>query len=221
MAALAWTRAAGAQSVAQPPPPALEPDVPGTLVHLDGAPEVLLQQYVGAAEWKTVCKGPCDTVLPVGPTYRIDGEGMRTSDDFHLRPSAGSRVTLDVTPASSARFGLGVALVPIGVLTIGAGCLGMFAAGIGSSYGGSDAIGEPGPPNYTPYAVVIVVGAVAVVGGIVLLVHDWETGVKSTGQPPKPPAPLMDYPAGGWRERSPEERALPSASIAPLWGLRF
>ncbi len=81
--------------------------------------------------------------------------------------------------------------MPIGVLTIATGCFGMLFAGSDAGYGGSE--GEPPSPNYTPYAVLVVVGAVAVVGGIVLLVH----------------------------ERSPEERALPAATMAPLWGLRF
>ncbi len=220
MAVLALTRAAGAQSVALLPTPALGPNATGALVHLDGAPDALLQQYVGGdSQWRTVCKGPCDAVLPVGPTYRIDGEGIRTSGDFHLPPSAGSHVALDVTPASSQRFGLGAFLVPIGVLSSAVGCLGMLFAGSDAGYGGSE--GEPPPPNYTPYAVLVVVGAVAIVGGIVLLVHDWETGVKRTDQPPKPPAASTGYPAAGWRERSPEERALPSTTIAPLWGLRF
>jgi hypothetical protein len=130
VAVLAWTQSAGAQFGAVPPKPVLEPNALRALVHLDGSPGALLQQYVGGGgQWKTVCKGTCDTVLPVGPAYRIDGEGMRTSGDFRLPPSAGSRVTLDVTPASSARFGLGVALVPIGVLTIAAGCFGLLYAG--------------------------------------------------------------------------------------------
>jgi hypothetical protein len=223
IAVLAWTPAASAQSAALPPTPAPEPNAHRALVHLDGAPDALLQQSVGGdGQWKTVCKGPCDTVLPVGPTYRIDGEGIRTSADFHLPPSAGSRVTLDVSPASSARFGWGVALVPIGLLTSAVGCLAMYVAAIDSSYGGSEAVGEPGPPNYTPGAALVVVGAVAVIGGLVLLAHDWETGVQGAAPPPRPPAPLMNYDsAGGWRERSPEERALPSTTIAPLWGLRF
>jgi hypothetical protein len=202
------------------------------LVHVDGAPDAILQEdSSGDGHWTTVCAGACDALLPIGPTYRIDGDGMRRSGSFQLQPPSGNRVTLDVAPGSSARFAWGIALLPIGAATIAGGFFAWFAAALGSA-GGSEAVGEPGPPNYTPGTVLIVVGAVAMVGGVILLIHDWGTDVRQTNvEPPKPLPPLPDPPSpdrpppdlftGGWRERSPEERALPAAMVAPLWGGRF
>ena len=202
------------------------------LVHVDGAPDAILQEdSSGDGHWTTVCAGACDALLPIGPRYRVDGDGMRRSGWFQLQPPSGNRVTLDVAPGSSARFAWGIALLPIGAATIAGGFWAVIAAGLGAA-GGSEAVGEPGPPNYTPGTVLIVVGAVAMVGGVILLLHDWETDVRQRNvEPPKTLPPSTDLPTeqrswpasfpGGWRERSPEERALPTATLAPLWVLRF
>lgn len=195
------------------------------LVHIDGAPDAILQQDAsGSGQWTTVCAGACDAHLPIGPMYRVDGNGMRRSSQFQLRPSPGNRITLDVSPASSTRFAVGVALVPIGALTMGAGALVVFAAGNGATRG-SEALGEPGPADYTLGHVLMIVGAVTILAGLILFVHDWETGVRQGNvenvEPPSTLRPATELPTGGWRERSPEERALPTATVVPLGVLRF
>ncbi len=114
---------------------------------------------------------------------------------------------------------LPIALMPIGAVAIGAGAV--LAAGLGAA-GGSEAVGEPGPPDYTPGHVLMVVGAITMLGGLILFAHDWETGVRQGNvESPKTLPPSTDVPTGGWRERSPEERALPAATLAPLYVLRF
>jgi hypothetical protein len=192
------------------------------LVHVDGPPEAIVQEDpTGDGHWTTVCAGACDTLLPIGPVYRIDGDGMRRSGQFQLQPPSANRITLDVSPASSTRFAWGIALLPIGAATIAGGVFAVFAAGLGAA-GGSEAVGEPGPPNYTPGTVLIGVGAAAMLGGLILFAHDWETDVRqSNAEPPKTLPPSTDLPTGEWRERSPEERVLPAAMVAPFWGLRF
>jgi hypothetical protein len=217
----AASRPTRAQAPAPPATPSHQPDARRILVHIDGAPAAMLQMASnGDDSWTTVCTGSCDALLPVGRAYRIDGDGIRRSGEFQLQPSLGDRLTLDVNPASSARFAWGVALVPIGAATIATGLAANFMAGIGSA-GGSDPNGEPGPPNYTPGTVLIVAGAVMILGGVCLFLHDWATTVQpSNAQPVRELSPPQ-YPDGGWRERSPEERAFPTATITPLWALRF
>ena len=220
LAALAWPRLGLAQTPAPPTAPNVTPDVPRVLVHVEGAPDAVVQQDAkGDGQWTTVCTGSCDALVPLGPATRIDGDGLRTSSTFHLDAPAGGRVTLNVAPGSSGRFATGLFLVPIGVLAILGGSYLTLAAL--ASGGGSEAI-QPPPPSPVPGEIVIGLGAAVVIGGVVLLVHDATTSVRqASAAPAAPPPAASGPPAPAWRERTPEERALPVAAVAPLWVGRF
>ena len=198
MAALVWSRSARARS---PNPPTTTPpgqDVSRVLVHVDGVPDALLQQDArGDGQWTTVCRGTCEALVPVGPAYRIDGDGMRTSSAFHLgAPSAGGNVTLGVTPGSSGRFALGVVLASVGAAAVAGGIVAVL---VSLSEGGGSEANEPSPPSLVPGAVVIGLGAVAVIGGIVLIVHDATTAVRqqSTAPPRRLPRRVARRPPCG------------------------
>jgi len=220
MAALFWARPAGAQSPGTSATPTREQDAPRVLVHVAGASDALLQQDArGDGNWTTVCTGSCDTLLPLGPAYRIDGDGMRTSSAFNLDAAAGGHVTLAVCPGRTGRFALGIVLEPAGFAALVGG---LFWAWTSLATGGGSEANEPPPPSPTPGYVVAGLGAAAIIGGIVLIVHDATTDVQqqnSARANPVPPSSSATAPV--WREPTPEERALPVATVAPLWGVRF
>jgi hypothetical protein len=122
----------GTEALAQPaaPAPAPAPSAPPAatrpmvVVHLDSPQPVTLEGRSGDDDdWEVMCTAPCDRPVPTTFVYRITGSGVRTSRTFHV--DAGSRVTLQVDPSSSAGHAgaivitvVGsVGLVPIAVVT--------------------------------------------------------------------------------------------------------
>ncbi|CAN5608654.1 hypothetical protein BH09MYX1_BH09MYX1_26930 [soil metagenome] len=107
--------------VRQPPPVApSSPSSATALVHIDVDSPVILEQMNGqwdGDEWHAVCEAPCDIPLPLGPSYRIAGDGTRKSKPFVLNGQTG-RVTLDVRRASTGAFGGGLALVITGPIVL-------------------------------------------------------------------------------------------------------
>jgi hypothetical protein len=216
---------------AQRPAPSFVPLVPDdsrdlVWAHVAENDAAQLQEYQpDHGVWATICTGPCDAGLVAGAYYRVTGSGIRESASFRLSGASGSHVTIDVKAGSKVFTGVGIALVPIGILAMLSGVALVFF-GVMAEAGGSDAIGEP--PDYNTLAVpgwtTFALGAAAVIGGIVLIANNASTSV--TQQSASPQTGLLRPGIGGrfvptWREVMPEEQALPPVVGVPLWTGRF
>ncbi|HEY6460132.1 MAG TPA: hypothetical protein VIY73_08270 [Polyangiaceae bacterium] len=209
IARLEYGKPGGARP-APPAPPAPPAGPAGTvLVHVEGADdaEVEMRPQDGGS-WTTVCSGRCDRALPVGPTYRIAGGGMRPSRAFHLDPTAG-RVNVTVNPSSTGWFVAGIVLVPLGGATM---LIGGLIGLLGDATGDQSASSSGG--------VAFLVGLAGLVGGIVLIVSNARSGVGLEVGAPQAAALLKGdawkrVPV--WRDASPESRAMPRAMALPVW----
>jgi hypothetical protein len=69
----------------------------------------------GATEddWIVACRSPCDAQVSIEGTYRIAGEGVRTSAPFTLPSSDGRRLSIDVDTGSKAVLVLGIVLTSV------------------------------------------------------------------------------------------------------------
>ena len=207
---------------AQDPEPAAAATV---LVHLDGAPDATLEQDTrGDGTWTAICAAPCDTRLPTDPSYRINGDGLRSSSPLHLSARSGDRVTLAVHPAWTGLFVVGIALIPTGVAaSIG----GAFVIALGNAFPdrGSDPSAPP-PPNTAAGTgwLLVGVGAAATVGGILLVAFNSSTSVQQAPGPASGGLALQGDPlriVPQWREAAPEDAAMPRVTGSPVWTVRF
>lgn len=145
------------------PPPSVAA-VPGrVLVHIESPVPVDLQRGTGdvADPFYVMCTSPCDTWVPATDRYRIAGGDTRPSDRFELLANA-ERETVVVSPTSSARFGIGVALIVVG------GVAGLIGTALFLGYAGDLADG------------VLVGASLADAGGIVLVVLNHASRVHQT-----------------------------------------
>jgi hypothetical protein len=214
-----------------PPPGPMEvpgPDLrPMVWVHVEGSEDGEVQQRRGPrGEWTTVCSGPCDMALPMGNDYRIAGGSIRPSGVFHLSGAPGDRVTINVNPGSKAWFVLGIVGTSLG----GAVALvGLFVGLIGSVGVTVSPTGSTDRQNWQGVEnagwVTFGVGAVAVVGGILLITGNARTSAAPEAGPPQQAALLAQGDAWKkvptWREATPEQKALPPVMGVPLWSGRF
>jgi hypothetical protein len=101
-------------STAVPPPPSpgaaapATPAVPAPMVgprarvHISTKRNVLLyRRPAGSSNWVQACMSPCNQELPIGDTYRITGNGVAASKEFHLEANPGGVVDVTVDPPST------------------------------------------------------------------------------------------------------------------------
>ncbi|WP_394837179.1 hypothetical protein LVJ94_09755 [Pendulispora rubella] len=190
-------------------------------VHIDGG-DVAIEQMRGG--WVAVCSTPCDRALPIGPSYRIVGDGVRASRAFMLGGQNGDRVVLDVDTASKGGFAGGIVLISLGSLFFVIGGFTLLvvalanAANTGNT-GSAEAVG------WTMFGG----GAVGVLTGVLLMTSNsstkvtqsleprkvsWLTGFdgkKAEGQPRLPT----------FREETAAAASLPKPMLVPIFGTTF
>ncbi|HSO37717.1 MAG TPA: hypothetical protein VLT33_34560 [Labilithrix sp.] len=131
---------------APPPPPPMEPDLPPmdgprAFVHIEASGTTYLYRAPdGTTDYQTACTAPCDMELPIGDSYKIGGNGTKTTPSFKLKASPGGSVTLKVDGANW--FGVigGGTLAVSGAMTAYVGLL-LAAADDSSRRSGSGSAG--------------------------------------------------------------------------------
>jgi hypothetical protein len=196
-------------------------------VHIGGFPDATLEQDAhGDGIWTPVCSRPCNMLLPVGPSYQVNGDGIRSSSPFQLGAPPGGRVTLAVSPAWTGSFVFGIVLIPIGATASIAGAFVVALAPLASA-GGSDPSAPP-PSDSSALTLgwsLVGLGAVALVGGVLLIASNASTSVQQQVSSTVPTTlasqgdPWRLVPQ--WRESAPEDAAMPRAMEAPVWSVRF
>ncbi|WP_394822626.1 hypothetical protein [Pendulispora albinea] len=204
--------------------PATAPPAPSgnVTVHIEGS-EVTLEQLSGGS-WVGVCSTPCDRPLPVGPSYRIVGDGVRNSRAFQLAGQNGDRVVLDVNTASKGGFAGGIVLISVGspFILIGGLTLLIVAAVNGS--------GHQNTGNAATIGGIMLGGGVAsLVIGLVLVTGNSSTKVDQSLGGPAPKAAWLSGLEMAKTEpaRSPIFRddtstaSLPKAPMVPIFSGSF
>jgi hypothetical protein len=205
-----------------PAPAKTAPEQPMVWVHIDGPEDVRLQQdTTGNDDYVTVCSAPCDKQMPAGYPYRVVGSGLKASGDFTLHAQDGEHDALEIHGASKAWFVIGAIAIPLGLVV---GYIGLLVGAIGSLASTTD----PATGNTTADHVAGVgwtmfgLGAAAAIGGLVLVVTNWKTGVSQqvgTHTGLLLPDGWARLPT--WRDATPEQRALPAMLGIPLVNGRF
>ncbi|WP_394847691.1 hypothetical protein LZC95_09535 [Pendulispora brunnea] len=186
------------------------------MVHIEGG-DVTIEQMRGS--WAAVCSSPCDRALPIGPSYRIVGDGVRASRAFMLGGQNGDRVVLDVDTGSKGGFAGGIVLVSIGSLFFLVGGLTLLV--VAAANGAHTDTGNAEPIGWTMFGG----GAAGVLVGILLITGNSSTKVTQsleprkvswlTGLDPKKPEPRLPT----FREDPPT--GIPRATVLPIFGTTF
>lgn len=238
---------AAAQSTDQTAPAPAAAAHEMVVVHIDAPQEVRLQ-VKNDDDWETLCTGPCDKPVPQDGTFRITGDGIRNSKDFHLDP--GNKTTLKVEPTASGGHTAGVVLTIVGgaallpVAGVTASIVVGEIAGVilicplvtafetdknaqSSMY--SNCLGDIakyfGNAYGQPYVWIPgIVGGVLLTTGIVLLASNGKSKVTQTPSAVArllltPPAPLL--PAGVFVPPRHEALPMPPAQVMPVLSLTF
>lgn len=96
---------APAASPETPPPPMVGPKA---RVHITASKRVMLyRRPAGSGGWFQACASPCDTDLPTGDTYRINGSGIPSSKEFRLEVGSSGFVDLVIDPPNTGTMILG------------------------------------------------------------------------------------------------------------------
>jgi hypothetical protein len=199
-------------------------------VHIEGSDDAQLEQDTsGQDDWAVVCSAPCDKQLSTGYWYRISGGGIRASKQFALQGTPGQRETLTVSPASKGWFIVGVVAVPVGAIVAYFGLIfGLVGSAASwateSTANGTQTTQAPAGLAATGWTM-FALGAVAAVGGLVLTIANWKTGVSQDigggkAASTASAAPASDawtrLPTPMWRETPPEQAAVPPAVAFPV-----
>jgi hypothetical protein len=189
-------------------------------VHIEGPEDARLQQdTTGNDDWLTVCTAPCDKEMPTAYYYRVVGDGIKASGEFTLHAQPGDHETLDVHGASKPWFVIGVVAIPIGLVV---GYIGLIVGVIGSAVSSVDQSSQANNTagvGWTMFGL----GAGAAIGGLVLVIVNWKTGVSQQVGTPQTGLLLSDAwkRVPTWKDTAPEEKALPAAVGIPIFGGRF
>lgn len=126
---------------------------------------------VHGIQYRPVCAAPCGKVIDTsgGSSYFFGGEGLTTSNRFNLTDARGD-VTAVVKPGRKGlRIG-GIITMSVGISLMAVGAA-LFYFAKADSESDSIIFDRPArPPNYGPAAGVLVGGAAALAGGIVMMV---------------------------------------------------
>ena len=183
-------------------PPAATPNLGAATVHIESDSVVELQAS-NDGEWKTVCISPCDRAIALGGTYRVVGEGMKSSGPFRLHAGPGQHLDLEVTPRSGGLFALGIVGTVVGGLALAVGLLVIMVGALeNTSFGLTGGATNSGGSGTEAAGLGIVgVGVLGVVGGIVLIATNTKTRVsQDTGGGGGDSARLIDARLPVWRE---------------------
>ncbi|HEY6463825.1 MAG TPA: hypothetical protein VIY73_26830 [Polyangiaceae bacterium] len=212
------TLAAPSVASAQTTPPPREPlTAPAVRVHVVGSPSAKLEEDVtGTDDWREVCSSPCDTDLPIGPRYRVNGEGRIPSEPFGLAGRPGDRVAVRVAGGSKAWFVAGIVLVPAGTLVALTGiAIDLMAPLASLSRGdvkGTLAIGST----------TLAVGIAALVTAIILINGHSRSSAALQIELPTDGAHRGAEPGrAAWREAPSAETALPPVAGGSFFTVRF
>jgi hypothetical protein len=75
---------------------------PRARVHITASKNVILyRRPAGSSNWVQACASPCNEELPIGDAYRITGNNVAASKEFHLEASPGGTVDVAVDPPST------------------------------------------------------------------------------------------------------------------------
>jgi hypothetical protein len=160
-----------AQAVTPPPP--LPADAMVT-VHLAGSERAELQRDTGDHKhFETVCSAPCDEQVFLKGSYRIGGDGVRSSKPFSLAETGPQGRTLYVRERSKGGFVLGIVGASVGFPVLGAGILIAVPSALDEG---------PGDDNHLGWlaATLFFTGLAMAVGGLVLMASNRHSGVSET-----------------------------------------
>jgi hypothetical protein len=171
-----WVAAFSTPAAAQQSPPGEEPKAepaPDRVwVHVDAPGGTVLEQAVADDEsWRTVCVAPCDLFVPAGSAYRVNGDWIIASEAFTFDRSLG-RVNLSVNAAHVLPRVLGSMTLVVGIAVAGVGAFfAVLSGGIWAGEGFAPYSGQgfnlPGFVGVS--SAIMAVGAVPLIGGIVLI----------------------------------------------------
>jgi hypothetical protein len=214
-----------------PAPAPAKTATPSTMVwvHIEGTEDARLQQdTTGNDDWRTVCTAPCDKQLPTAYWYRIVGNGIKTSKEFSLEAPTGGHETITVNGANKTWFIIGVIAMPVGGIVAYIGLLVGLVGSIGSTT--STAVGDTQSKQISDSTAatgwtMLGIGAAAAVGGLILTIANWRTGVSQDVAGQQTGSLQSDawrrVPSPTWKDASPEQKALPPAVAFPVWSGRF
>jgi len=190
-------------------------------VHIEGDDVTLEQMSNGG--WAGVCSTPCDRALPLGPSYRITGDGVRTSRAFLLAGANGDRLVLDVSTASKSDFAGGIVLLSIGSLfTVIGGFTLLIVAAVNAApgYTNTDGAERAGWIMFGG-------GLAGLVTGIVLMSSNGSSKVQQVLAPRGTAARLDLFVQGEARDRAPVfhedtmSAVMPKAPVLPIFSGSF
>lgn len=231
-----------------PPPPSGVPGVapatapldapmvgPRAHVHIKSPRNVILyRKPAGTNAWSKACTSPCNTELPIGDSYRVAGNGVQQSKEFHLEASPGSTVEVVVDPQSTGGMILG-GFIAGGGFTVG--YVGLIAAAVGAARADgecgryetcSESDREDGKKIRDAGLIALGVGAAATVVGLIVFLNNATTDIsqhsasKSDAKSDRPVDAFLRQPT--WRTaRSSSEVASggASASFPLMFTARF
>jgi len=81
---------------------------PKARVHVTSPKQVILyRKPAGSNNWVPACTSPCNAELPIGDAYRVLGNGVAQSKEFHLDAGPGGSTEVAVDPPSGGGMVLG------------------------------------------------------------------------------------------------------------------
>ncbi|MFO0735569.1 MAG: hypothetical protein U0270_06810 [Labilithrix sp.] len=143
---------------------------PKARVHITSSSTVVLYRRVtGSTAWTMACTSPCNEMLPLGDSYRVNGNGVAQSAEFTLQGSPNSTIDLKVDGQSTGGMVLGGTLAAIGAMVGYVGLL-VVAVTLDKSNRSDDEARAGG-------LVAMGLGAVAALGGVLVFLASAKTDV--------------------------------------------
>lgn len=106
---------------------------PRARVHVTSPRSVILyRKPAGTNSWVQACTSPCDQAMPLGDTYRVTGNGIAGSKEFHLVAKPDGQVEVSVDPQSTGGMVLGGIVGGVGATTAYVGFLAVLLGVSGS-----------------------------------------------------------------------------------------
>jgi hypothetical protein len=229
-------------STTAPTPPTPAPMVgPRARVHITSSKNVILyRRPAGSSGWVQACSAPCNQELPIGDTYRVTGNGVAASKEFHLDAPPGGLVDVAIDPPSTGGMVLGGFMAGGGAT---AAYVGMLVALVGASQANDTCFGgfgtmdnycqqrkEEGESARNAGLITMGVGTVLTVAGIIVFLSSAKTDIvqsngkgESTGKASSRPLDAFQR-QPTWQGASPRSSlpgAAPPATFPVLVGGTF